>query len=164
MDTDTHSAEIIVSPAALPQDVSPVRPRGHLPARAAMIAGGILITAFTLALIGFALYPLFTGQGVREFFVSAIVPILISLMGIVPGLLLYFTGRHTLRCGPSYGAAMIACVLALPWLAAGFYLLPRIGVEGAAWRALSAGLGSILLAWSLSLAFGRYSKPLTAIT
>ena len=148
----------IISPISESAPVAKTRrPAQHVYARAAMITGGIIIAISVAALIGFALYPLFTGQGLREFVISFIVPFLISLMGIVPGALLYFTGRQVLRVGPGYGAAAVAAVLALPPLAFGITILPRLGVSSTGARAICGIIGALLLLWAISLIRARKS-------
>jgi len=116
-----------------------------------MIAGGIIIAASLAALIGFAAYPFFSGQGIREFFVSLPVPFLISLMGFVPGALLYFTGRRVLQNGAGVGAGIIAVVLALPPVIFGLWLLPKLGAQAPVIRTVCVLTGAIVLIWGISV-------------
>lgn len=141
---------IVISPdpgPALPA-VKRRAPTGSRAARIAMGAGAALTAISVIAFIGFAGWPLISGQGLREFAVSLIIPLLISLMGIVPGLLLYFTGRQIVRHGPGYGSAAVAAALAAPWLAFAFWWLPRINVNFFPTGAACAGAGGLLLLWS----------------
>jgi|GEM_PF-3309312 len=147
--------EIVKSPAAQPPAPRPAQSRMQLSAKAARIAGGLLMAASFFALIGFAVYPLLSGQGVREFFVSLPVPFLISLMGLVPGALLYFTGRHVLRSGPGPGAGIIAAVLSLPPLVFGLWLLPELGATSVSARLLCLAAGLVLLIWAIALIRAR---------
>jgi len=62
--------------------------------------------------IGYAVLPLLNGQGWAEFFNFLIVPIIVCIMGLVPGLLLFFTGRHVQKYGSGIGVGCVAIVLA----------------------------------------------------
>ena len=149
---ETHmNDDIIISPAAEPDAPRAVKSRLQLASKAAMITGAVMIALSLAALIGFAAYPLFSGQGVREFFISFPVPFLISLMGLVPGALLYFTGRHVLRKGPNIGAGVIAGVLAAPLPVFGLWLLPELGVDALMIRAVLTLIGLALLVWGISI-------------
>lgn len=152
---DPMDENLIISPAADPARFEVRQSRLQNASRFMMRIGAVMTAVSLLALIGFALYPLFSGQGLREFFVSLIVPVLISLMGIVPGLLLWGTGRQVLRHGAGYGPAAIAMILSLPPLAFGAALLPRLGVTNAPARAACIVIGAGLLIWAISIFTAR---------
>ena len=80
----------------------------------AMIIGGLVFVLSGLCTGGFALYPLFQKDGFSEFLNFLLVPLGLGAMGFIPGLLLFFTGKHIRDKGPSLGAGLIIIVLALP--------------------------------------------------
>ncbi len=149
---------IIISPAAEPLPPEKPATSGDIAARIAQISGGALIIGGLIGFAGFGLYPLFSGQGLREFFISLIVPFLISLIAVVPGALLYCTAKHVLTCGPGYGPGAIAAVLSLPPLVFAAFILPRLGVTDFASRAACGIAGALLFIWGLSLIRGRYKR------
>ena len=139
--------DFLVSPAEAPARVRKPFARS---AFTAMIMGGIILALSGLCTGGFAISPLVNGQGWSEFLNFLIVPLMVGAIGIVPGLLLFFTGRHVRKNGASVGAGLIALVLALP-----LFLVPYFtgtnGLDSLAPLLVTALIGALPLIWGIML-------------
>lgn len=139
--------DFLISPAETP---APARKPFARSALTAMIIGGIILALSGLCTGGFAISPLVNGQGAAEFFNFLIIPLMVGAIGIVPGLLLFFTGRHVRKSGASVGAGVIALVLALPLFVIP-YLTGTNGLESLAPLVITALIGLLPLIWGIML-------------
>lgn len=139
--------DVLISPAQTP---APARRPFARSALTAMIIGGIILVLSGLCTGGFAISPLVNGQGWSEFFNFLIVPLMVGAIGIVPGLLLYFTGRHVRKNGASVGSGLIALVLALPLFVVPYFIATH-GFESLAPLIVTALIGALPLIWGIML-------------